>query len=1002
MMLQHQAGVSGNKFLMLDGIHSGLTVGAITAPTIPVVGPVGGTGATSYTYAVVAYTTDGGTVPSPTKNIANGVVTLNGSTYNNIAWNPTSGASKYCVWRTVGGSSQGNIGCTNAILVPQTFEGYTVNSPTTGPSYTFNDTGLAGDSAALPAINTTGRFVLSPISGVANNCLQADTNGVISGTGVACGGGSTVAASQFSIPQYSSGGSSNVISGISAGTGQGFWAPIRQNTVDGTPTAEVDTILGDCASEGTITGAATTYTVAYTDVIGCNIVHDIAGSQSATITLPTPTTLHNPSAIVSISNYSSNPDTVAPTTWTISKDHSPATATMTIDPGSHCTIRVDPVNATNWKANCAVTSSGNNILTGDNTLSGQFMPRFFGPQAAPMCVVEPGFGLASCIDYLKNTLGLQGGVIYDNFPEDFTVNPFQQGFSAEVWFGTGLNSTTCDSTHINCWVAEVPLILPSGTTLRGTGRVGTGNNQSAGTAFISGTNYHAPLGIPTGHTITAVASGGSLATGNYRVQISTVNQRQTAASSATPIVGISYPTAEAGAIIPITGPNGSIAITSPSAVGSSPLQAKDYYVYVTPLNGAANTETRQLNDAVHLVCVTPGTVDSTGCLMGSNSTVKSIMTTDNSPPLVDNTNAMIVECGQYSQGNVQFATDLRDITLQAANQGTKSPNVMLENTCQEQSGFLGLTINGAPGGYAAANFGPAAEVYNTNLALNSRYKIGQLGGTTSAGTLYPMLLDGRPGPGPAQGYARQVEDITMAARTGGLTVPAQLWITGKNPGNQGVIDIGAVHLEGASGGDCILIDNGARAYVHGSGCGVTGYTIHLGSDGGGLVADGIGSGAPAHAIKDDLCGVTKNVNNVTHYESPCAVDASNVPRIFQVTSQKAETAADTNVLTVTPPAQAGAYKVCLTLSLSAANAATLGWTATWTDANGNAQSPTNLALSQTGAAAPALTFVTSSPGNYAACQPIDVDASGTNIVVKLTFSGTSFAGKATSWIERVN
>lgn len=126
-----------------------------------------------------------------------------------------------------------------------------------------------------------------------------------------------------------------------------------------------------------------------------------------------------------------------------------------------------------------------------------------------------------------------------------------------------------------------------------------------------------------------------------------------------------------------------------------------------------------------------------------------------------------------------------------------------------------------------------------------------------------------------------------------------------------------------------------------------------------------------------------------------------VSAVQAVTAQKAESAADTAVLSFTPAAEAGTYKVMFVLSLSAANTATLGWTMTWKDSNGAAQSPTNLSLVQSGTAAPALTFTTSSAGNYYGSAIIDVDASATAIVVKLTFSGTSFAGKASATIERV-
>ena len=122
---------------------------------------------------------------------------------------------------------------------------------------------------------------------------------------------------------------------------------------------------------------------------------------------------------------------------------------------------------------------------------------------------------------------------------------------------------------------------------------------------------------------------------------------------------------------------------------------------------------------------------------------------------------------------------------------------------------------------------------------------------------------------------------------------------------------------------------------------------------------------------------------------------------YAATSQKSETGADANVLTFTPPAVAGSYRVRFVMSVSAANTATLGWTITYTDSNGNAQTPTNLALFQVGTATPALTFTTSAAGNYHGEADIDINNAAVNIVVKLTFSGTSFTAKGSATIERI-
>jgi len=119
------------------------------------------------------------------------------------------------------------------------------------------------------------------------------------------------------------------------------------------------------------------------------------------------------------------------------------------------------------------------------------------------------------------------------------------------------------------------------------------------------------------------------------------------------------------------------------------------------------------------------------------------------------------------------------------------------------------------------------------------------------------------------------------------------------------------------------------------------------------------------------------------------------------TSQKTESAADTNVLTFTPPATAGTYRITFSMAVSAQNTATLGWTATWKDSNGQAQAPTNLSLFASGTAAPALTFVVTTNGIYYGTAIVDVDNSATAIVVKLTFAGTSFTAKASANIERI-
>jgi hypothetical protein len=126
-----------------------------------------------------------------------------------------------------------------------------------------------------------------------------------------------------------------------------------------------------------------------------------------------------------------------------------------------------------------------------------------------------------------------------------------------------------------------------------------------------------------------------------------------------------------------------------------------------------------------------------------------------------------------------------------------------------------------------------------------------------------------------------------------------------------------------------------------------------------------------------------------------------VVSILAATSQKSESAADPSVLSFTPPAVAGTYRVRFVLSVSAAAAAVLGWTITYTDSNGAAQTPTNVNLANVGAAGGALTYTTSSPGNYNGALDIDIDNSATSIVVKFTLTGGTITAKASATIERV-
>jgi hypothetical protein len=120
------------------------------------------------------------------------------------------------------------------------------------------------------------------------------------------------------------------------------------------------------------------------------------------------------------------------------------------------------------------------------------------------------------------------------------------------------------------------------------------------------------------------------------------------------------------------------------------------------------------------------------------------------------------------------------------------------------------------------------------------------------------------------------------------------------------------------------------------------------------------------------------------------------------TSQKAETgAADASLLAYTPPALAGTYRACYVASVSSATSGVIGFTLSWTDSNGNAQSAIAQSLFALGTAAPANTFTTSAANNYGSCQEFDVNNAAAAITIKWVGGGTT-AAKASATIERLS
>lgn len=106
-----------------------------------------------------------------------------------------------------------------------------------------------------------------------------------------------------------------------------------------------------------ITGATSTYTVTLADNV-TRIDHDPAASVSATISLPTATTLGFPNFGFYYTNHSTHADTVTPVTWTIN-----GSASIPVAANSFCQIWVDPNSATNWLADCVADGGGGTVTS---------------------------------------------------------------------------------------------------------------------------------------------------------------------------------------------------------------------------------------------------------------------------------------------------------------------------------------------------------------------------------------------------------------------------------------------------------------------------------------------------------------------------------------------------------------------------------------------------------------------------------------------------------------
>lgn len=126
----------------ISQITGSITMRSLATPGAPTVDHTGVAGATTWSYRIVAKLPDGTvTVGGATGSTTSGNATLDTNNFNTLSWTAVPGASSYDVYRTVAGFSPTSLGKITTVAVTS-----------------YNDQGAAGDSAAVPSTNTTGRL----------------------------------------------------------------------------------------------------------------------------------------------------------------------------------------------------------------------------------------------------------------------------------------------------------------------------------------------------------------------------------------------------------------------------------------------------------------------------------------------------------------------------------------------------------------------------------------------------------------------------------------------------------------------------------------------------------------------------------------------------------------------------------------------------------------------------------------------------------------------------
>lgn len=115
---------------------------ALTTPGSPLVSPQGTPGAKTVGYAIVAKNATGVSAVSQTTTVTTAATTLSATNFNRLTWQAVPGeTSGYDIYRIATDGTPSTTGKIGSVATTIT---------------TFDDTGLAGDSATAPTVNTSG------------------------------------------------------------------------------------------------------------------------------------------------------------------------------------------------------------------------------------------------------------------------------------------------------------------------------------------------------------------------------------------------------------------------------------------------------------------------------------------------------------------------------------------------------------------------------------------------------------------------------------------------------------------------------------------------------------------------------------------------------------------------------------------------------------------------------------------------------------------------------